>query len=106
MPYLLKELAAIVAAKLVGDPECLIEGINTLDEAGASDISFLSNPLYNEAMKQSKAGAICIRPDAELPAGKNFLVSENPSVTFQKIAEFLLPPDKGSAFSGIHPSAV
>ncbi len=106
MPYLLKELAAVAAAKLVGDPECLIEGINTLDEAGQSDLSFLSNPLYNEAMKQSKAGAICIRPDAELPAGKNFLVSENPSATFQKIAELLLPPDKGSGFTGIHPSAV
>jgi UDP-3-O-[3-hydroxymyristoyl] glucosamine N-acyltransferase len=106
MPYSLKELAALTTARVVGDPELLVEGINTLDEATASDISFLANPLYTEAMKQSKAGAVCVRPDVEVPPGKSFLVSDNPSATFQKIAELLLPPDKGSGFTGIHPSAV
>jgi len=106
MPYSLKELAALTTARLAGNPELLIEGINTLDEATASDISFLANPLYTEAMKQSKAAAVCVRPDVEVPAGKSVLISDNPSATFQKIAELLLPPDKGSGFTGIHPSAV
>jgi UDP-3-O-[3-hydroxymyristoyl] glucosamine N-acyltransferase len=104
--YSLKQLAALVAARLVGDGDLLIEGVNTLDDAGSSDISFLANPLYNEAMKHSHAGAICVAPDMPLPEARNFLVSENPSATFQKIVELLLVPGKGSGFEGIHPTAV
>jgi UDP-3-O-[3-hydroxymyristoyl] glucosamine N-acyltransferase len=104
--YSLKELAALVAARLVGNSEALIEGVNTLDEAGPSDVSFLANPLYNEAMKQSEAGVICVGPDVDLSSNKNFLVSENPSATFQKIVELLLAPSKRSGFEGIHPTAV
>src|SRR5690348_16227598 len=100
MTHRLKELAALTAARVVGDPEFIVEGINTHDEATASDISFLANPLYTEAMKQSKAGAVCVRPDVEVPAGKSGLISDNPSATFQKIAELLLPPDRGSGLTG------
>ncbi len=105
--YLLKELAALTAAKLIGNPELIIEGVNTLDEASSSDLSFLANPLYNEAMKQSKAGAVCVSNDFPLPEGRSFLVSDNPSATFQKIAEtLLLFKTQGSGFQGIHPTAV
>ncbi|HEY4255082.1 MAG TPA: UDP-3-O-(3-hydroxymyristoyl)glucosamine N-acyltransferase [Chlamydiales bacterium] len=104
--YSLKELAALSAARLVGNGDFLIHGVNTLDDAGATDISFLANPLYNEAMKQSHAGAVCVGPDAPLLPDKNFLVSENPSATFQKIVELLLNVSRGSGFEGIHPTAV
>lgn len=49
--FTLKELAALTAATLIGDPELLISGINTLEEALSTDASFLANPKYGEAMK-------------------------------------------------------
>lgn len=104
--YSLSELAAITAAKLIGDPSFQIQGVNTLEEATASDVSFLANPRYKEAMKQSAAGVICIDPDSPRLDGKNYLVSAHPSRIFQIIAELLLTSGEETGFQGIHPTAV
>ncbi|PIS03061.1 MAG: UDP-3-O-(3-hydroxymyristoyl)glucosamine N-acyltransferase [Chlamydiae bacterium CG10_big_fil_rev_8_21_14_0_10_42_34] len=105
MSYTLQELSVICDAQLVGNSNLRISGVNTLDEAGPEDVSFLANPRYNEAMKSSNAGVICVNPNTPLPDGKNFLLSEDPSKTFQQIVELLLPPKK-TGFEGIHPTAV
>jgi UDP-3-O-[3-hydroxymyristoyl] glucosamine N-acyltransferase len=102
--FSLAELAEKTGSQLIGDPQLMITGVNTLEEALSSDASFLANPRYREAMKKSAAGVICIQaPEAE---EKNYLVSENPSLTFQLIAELLLASSKGSGFTGIHPTAI
>ncbi len=103
--FTLGELAARTAAQLIGNPNAIIAGVNTLDEAGPVDVSFLANPRYLEAMKRSKAGAICIAPGIPLTIGENYLVSDHPSRIFQQIAELLIPAGK-SAFQGIHPTAI
>ena len=105
MSLQLKDLAAILAAQLIGNPETVISGVNTLDEATSSDLSFLANPRYHEAMKKSRAGAICIDAQATPIPGQNYLVCENPSAAFQKIVETLHPQAR-SGFQGIHPTAV
>lgn len=105
MSYTLAELGAHCGAQLIGDPTTLISGVNTLDEATPTDASFLANSRYTEAMKTTNAGVICVTPHTPLPEGKNFLVSPDPSRTFQLIVELLLPTTP-SGFIGIHPSAV
>src|SRR5579863_1957313 len=103
----LRELAALLAARLVGNPEALISGVNTLDEASSSDLSFLANPRYIEAMRKSQAGAICVDAQTDLSPGKNYLICDQPSASFQKAVEWLLDIDHGkSAFQGIHPTAI
>ncbi|MES2274037.1 MAG: UDP-3-O-(3-hydroxymyristoyl)glucosamine N-acyltransferase [Chlamydiota bacterium] len=105
--YSLAELAVHSAAQLIGDPRSIISGVNTLEEAISSDASFLANPRYGEAMKQSKAGVICIDEKTPLLEGKNFLVSADPSRTFQQVAELIFHSSSGaSGFAGIHPTAV
>lgn len=106
MRFSLVELAAKYAATWVGNPDAIITGVNTLDEASSEDLSFLANPRYIEAMKKSKAGVICIDPQTPQEEGKNYLVSENPSRLFQMIAEMLLSPSSPSGFTGIHPTAI
>lgn len=103
--YTLEELGEKLGAELVGNPSHVISGVNALDEALENDASFLANPRYSEAMKKSKAGVICVALDTPLPEGKNFLVSADPSRTFQQIAETLIPQGS-SAFTGVHPTAV
>jgi UDP-3-O-[3-hydroxymyristoyl] glucosamine N-acyltransferase len=100
----LANLAELTSAKLVGNPDTLITGVNTLEDATTTDLSFLANPKYTEAMKQSKAGAICAIN--AIIDGRNYLLSENPSRTFQMIAELLLSSSQKTGFSGIHPTAV
>src|SRR5579872_6247372 len=102
--YTLASLAELTSAKLVGDPDTIISGVNTLEDATSEDLSFLANPKYSEAMKQSKAAAICA--SSSLYDKKNYLISDNPSRTFQIIAELLLSCSLKSGFTGIHPTAV
>lgn len=104
--FTLAQLAALAAAQLVGNPNTIISGVNTLDEATPEDLSFLANPKYTEAMKKSGAGAICIDPQTPTEDGKNYLVTDNPSRTFQIIVERLLSTSQKTGFTGIHPTAV
>lgn len=104
--FTLAELAEKTSARLVGNPDAIISGVDTLEEATFRDASFLANPRYKEAMKESKAGVICIDPQTPLSEDKNYLISESPSLTFQVIAALLLTSNKKSGFQGIHHTAV
>jgi UDP-3-O-[3-hydroxymyristoyl] glucosamine N-acyltransferase len=104
--FTLSELAELTQSELVGDPNCTVSGVDALESATSEDVSFLANPRYREAMQQSNAGVICIDNHTPLIEGKNFLISENPSRTFQKIVEILLSKEEFSGFQGIHPTAV
>ena len=104
--YSLAELAEKTAARPEGNREFRITGVNTLEEATPEDVSFLANPRYREAMKLSKAGIICVDSHTPLAEGKNYLITEDPSLSFQKILELLLLRGAPSGFTGIHPTAV
>jgi len=101
----LKNLSKLTASKLIGDPEHLITGVDDLAHASSSDASFLANPLYRPLLKTTLAGVICIDPATSLTEGKNYLISDNPSETFQQIVK-LFAPSQTSGFEGIHPTAV
>lgn len=101
------ELADLTGSDIFGDPTHLISGVESLETASTSDASFLANPRYHEAMLKSKAGVICIARNSKPVDGKNFLLCDNPSLTFQKIIEFFISSDLlESGFLGVHPTAV
>jgi UDP-3-O-[3-hydroxymyristoyl] glucosamine N-acyltransferase len=103
----LKSLSKLTEAKLIGDPDHLIIGVDDLAHASSSDASFLANPLYRPLLKTTLAGVICIDPSTPLIEGKNYLVSDNPSETFQQIVKLFSVSEKTtSGFQGIHPTAV
>ena len=104
--FTLQELAALLAANLIGDPAYVIQGVDTLDDAGFSDLSFLANSRYTEAMKKSKAGAVCVDASAPRADGKNYLICKDPSRSFQIVVELFLGKENESGFQGIHPTAV
>jgi UDP-3-O-[3-hydroxymyristoyl] glucosamine N-acyltransferase len=105
--FTLLELAELTKAHLIGDANHCITGAEALESADSEDASFLANPLYREAMQKSKAGVICVDPSISLIQGKNFLVSDSPSLVFQTIVKLLLTPERNeSGFQGIHPSAI
>lgn len=103
--FSLSELSKLLGAELSGDGARQISGVNALNLAVENEASFLANPRYGEAMKESRAGVICVGRQTALIDGKNFLVSDDPSRLFQQIAE-LFYSVVNSAFTGIHPTAV
>ncbi|MDN3509488.1 MAG: UDP-3-O-(3-hydroxymyristoyl)glucosamine N-acyltransferase [Candidatus Neptunochlamydia sp.] len=105
--FSLYKLSELTETELVGNPDLEISSVGNLESASEKDASFLANSKYNEAMKQSKAGVICIDRKTALIEGKNFLISDNPSRTFQLIAEKIIASThQASAFKGIHPTAI
>ena len=58
--YTLAHLAELLDAKLIGDGQCEITGLATLQNAEPGQLSFLSNPSYVGQLKNSKASAILI----------------------------------------------
>ncbi|MBA2727748.1 MAG: UDP-3-O-(3-hydroxymyristoyl)glucosamine N-acyltransferase [Parachlamydiaceae bacterium] len=105
--FTLRELAEYTETTLIGDPEHVIENVETLELAGPSDASFLSNPLYEKAMNKSNAGVIFVLPTITLPTRGNFLVGETPSLAFQKTAEAIHGSKRElTGFAGIHPTVI
>ena len=92
----------------VGDYQGTIQGIASLAEAKAGDLSFLGNPKYRSAVTDSEASVLLVPQDyLDAPKeGQLYLKLENPSYALALICRdiegTLLPKPP----AGIHPSAV
>ena len=101
--YTLAHLAELLDAKLIGDGQCEITGLATLQNAKPGQLSFLSNPSYVGQLKNSKASAILIDKKYldNCPGSK--LVTGIPYVSFAKATMLFdnspIPP------AGVHESA-
>jgi UDP-3-O-[3-hydroxymyristoyl] glucosamine N-acyltransferase len=101
-----KELAALVDGKAVGDEKIVLKALSSLKDAGAGDISFLANKKYTSKAQTSKASVIIAGEDfMEKPKdGQAFIICKNPNSAFSKAISFFAPPPIKFA-PGIHPQA-
>ncbi|SEO90101.1 MULTISPECIES: UDP-3-O-(3-hydroxymyristoyl)glucosamine N-acyltransferase [unclassified Pseudomonas] len=100
----LGQLAEFLGATLRGDPEKVITGLATLQEAGPAQLSFLANPQYRKYLAESRAAALLLKPaDADGFAGDALIVPD-PYLAYARISHLFDPKPKSA--SGIHPSAV
>jgi len=99
----LGDLASQLRCTLEGPPELEITGVAGLDEAGPTELSFLSNPKYFRKLKTSRAAAVIVDRNVQTE-GRAVLRSDNPYLTFAKALEVFHPPYRPPA--GIHPTAV
>jgi UDP-3-O-[3-hydroxymyristoyl] glucosamine N-acyltransferase len=65
----LSDLAARLGGSLEGDGDLLITGIAGLEDATAGDISFCSDRRYRQFLATTKASAVIIGRNLDLPAG-------------------------------------
>jgi UDP-3-O-[3-hydroxymyristoyl] glucosamine N-acyltransferase len=107
MPYSLEQLSLVTKTKLVGDPGYIIHGVDDLGHATPEDASFLANPLYRPLLETTNAGVVCVDLKTKLREDKNYLISDNPSETFEILIQLFLGHRSSlTGFSGVHPSAV
>lgn len=100
----LGQLAEFLGATVSGDPEKIINGLATLQEAGPTQLSFLANPQYRKYLPDSHAGAVLLKAaDAEGFQG-NALIVPDPYLAYARISHLFDPKPKAS--TGVHPSAV
>ena len=109
--FTLKELAQLTGARLIGNPDHVINGYADLESARSNEVSFLSNPKYTNTryeklLHSSNAGVLFIAPHINTEEKKNYLIHEDPSRAFQTTIEALREEIKQTGFEKIHASAV
>ena len=61
MSITLKELAGAIGAEVVGgDPGRIVSAVNTLEDAGPGEVSFLSNARYVRLLETTRASAVIV----------------------------------------------
>ena len=88
----LSEIASIVGVDFQGSDVDII-GINTLKDAKANEISFVSNAKYVKEIKSTNAAAVIISQDVKdaVPQGCFALVVENPYWSMAILSKYFAP---------------
>ncbi len=87
-PWRLAQLAAAVEGELDGDGSVEIRGVAPIERAGADEITFVANPKYLSALKETGAAAVVLAPG--IPSPLPAIRSPNPYLAFAKIATLTL----------------
>jgi UDP-3-O-[3-hydroxymyristoyl] glucosamine N-acyltransferase len=100
----LSDIATALNARLenaASDTE--ITGVAAIEQAGPGQLTFVSNPKYNAAAKDTRASAVIVAEN--FPAvSTGMLRSQNPYLAWAKAIELFYQP--GRYAPGIHPTAV
>ena len=92
MSVRLTELVDRFGGLLVGDGNVRVTGIAPLEQANASQITFLSNPKLRTAVAVSKAAALILSAADEVAIGHGFagsrIVCDNPYAYFAHVAQW------------------
>ena len=101
----LSDLARQLNARLIGDADFVVSSINTLADAVAGEISFLSNERYQKQLTETAASAVILHQKfAENCPVSNMLIVENPYLAFARAAQLFHQPQKPP--KGVHETAV
>ncbi|RLB80696.1 MAG: UDP-3-O-(3-hydroxymyristoyl)glucosamine N-acyltransferase [Deltaproteobacteria bacterium] len=90
MEITLGEVAEILRGKLHGDPRIRIKGINSLEHASESDISFFFSQRYKDLLKATSACALIVPEQVQDFAGAQIVV-DNAELAYAKLASLFAP---------------
>ncbi len=85
------EIASYINAKLIGDPNTSIVGINEMHKADPGDLTFVDYYKYYDEALNSSATAIIIDREFDCPDGKILLISEDPFRDYNILAKRFRP---------------
>lgn len=92
MEITLRELAALIGGRVIGDPDAKVNGLGSLDDAVEGQITFLANPKYADKVSRTGATAVILPPGAD-GFGRNVIETSNPYLAFAKVLTlFCIPP--------------
>ena len=104
-------LGAIVEAlggELTGDASTLITALAPLESATPSELSFLSNPRYQQQLAASQAACVIVAPALRPVAEQRgaCIVADQPYLYFARVTQLWRHAQGRGPKAGIHPSAV
>ena len=90
-PYTLKDVAALIDCKFVGDANFQVLGMNEIHVVEKGDIVFVDHPKYYDKALNSAATIVLINKEVDCPEGKALLVSDDPFRDFNKLTDHFKP---------------
>lgn len=92
-----REVSQMFDGDLIGQPELVLEDLESLDKAGGNDLTFFSDQRLKETLAASKAGACLIKPeDKDLaPRYMTLILVSDPYRAYAKLSQLYYPMDKG-----------
>ncbi|TQK11482.1 UDP-3-O-(3-hydroxymyristoyl)glucosamine N-acyltransferase [Herbaspirillum sp. SJZ107] len=106
----LGDLVERFGGQLAGSPDVEVTAVASLERAGASDISFLSNSKRRAQALHSRAAALILSPSDDDAVAAGYagarIVTANPHAYFAHAAQYLVRASEAPAAGGIHPTAV
>ena len=103
MKLTLREIAAYVDGKVIGEPDINVSGVSEIQNSLPGTITFLGNPKYKQFLTETQAEAIFVRNEDHLN-GKNGIVVSNPQLAMARTLRLFFP--QTSFEPSIHESAV
>jgi UDP-3-O-[3-hydroxymyristoyl] glucosamine N-acyltransferase len=104
VPISLGELATKFGCELIGDPDVIVKGVASLQNADSESLSFLSNPSYKNLLPSSVAAAVVLRAEDAEACRSAVLISANPYATYARMAALICPDPFHKP--GIHSAAI
>jgi UDP-3-O-[3-hydroxymyristoyl] glucosamine N-acyltransferase len=101
--YSLGQIATALDARLVGDPQQRISGLQAIDKAKQGQLSFLSNPRYIKDLKTTQAAAVLITDAQCQDCPVDALVVADPYVAYALISAWF--DTRPQAPAGVAPGA-
>ncbi len=101
--WTLQQLADRIDARLEGDGECSISGLNTLQVAQSGELSFLANPAYRRYLADTQASAVILKADVAQEYDGNKLIVDNPYLSYAHLTALFDPAPRVAV--GVHESA-
>jgi UDP-3-O-[3-hydroxymyristoyl] glucosamine N-acyltransferase len=104
----LGSIVDVLGGELCGDPGRPIEGIAPLESATDRQLSFLSNPKYQQQLAASRAACVIVGPDSRVAAlaRGDCIVAEQPYLYFARVTQLWKARLGERPGPAIHPSAI
>ncbi len=87
----LKDIAELINAEFVGNPDTIVSGINEIHKVVKGDLTFVDHPKYYNKVLNSQATVIIINQKVECPEGKALIFSDDPFRDYVKLVKKFKP---------------
>jgi UDP-3-O-[3-hydroxymyristoyl] glucosamine N-acyltransferase len=96
-PLPLGDIAAMIHARIKGDPSAMVSGINEIHRVEEGDLVFVDHPKYYGKCLESAATFIIINADIECPPGKALLIVDDPFEAYLTVVRRFRPYEHSSS---------
>jgi len=109
-PIPLSEIAKMTNARIFGDPDALVTGINEIHKVESGDLMFVDVAKYFKKAFQSAATFILINEQVTRPRGKHLLLCDDPFSAYNSLVKHYAPKRPLtihiSDTAQVHPTAI